>query len=168
MTLLRHLVDAVLLRKDAYVWMVFDARATGDALLVVAGVYGVWIILGLTISGGGLSLDTVDAVLRLLVQGGFAWILASAAAWAMSQFVLGGGGRFATTLPVVGFANAPIVIVPFLTQFADVDPTLARLLGGIGMAIMVARGAEVALELQREKAALAALVAAAVWYVVLF
>jgi hypothetical protein len=151
--------------------MVFDARANGDAVLIVAGVYLVWALFFWLSTGGLPGLrgvgSNINLVLSLFVNGAFAWILATGAMWLVGTYVLEGSGRFGTALPVTGFAHAPLVLVPILV-LVGLSGAMASLIAGAWSFAVLTVGSQVALELPRERAALAALAGVVVWWILFF
>ncbi len=108
---MRRLLQAVRFERDAFVWMDFNDRATGDALIFVIVtrllilLASGWSILGLATSVGGIE-TMVQAAINVAVF----WLVYSGLVYATARFLLGGGGAYATTLRITGFAYPTLLL----------------------------------------------------------
>jgi hypothetical protein len=163
----QRLWQALQLKRDAYVWMQFNQAANGDAVLIVAAVYALWYLVA---AAGDLSgLPFVDAgrfavtgVLSLFISGGFAWLLGSAAVYAISTFVFERRINFAAIVPITGYAHAPLALVP-IVGLLRLPVGAAIIFLGIWSAAMMVTGFQANLDMTQERAIGSALVAMFVW-----
>jgi hypothetical protein len=135
-----RLLQAMRFERDAYVWMEWTDRATGDAAILVL-VTRLVIQLGL---GGGLS-AYVDAVISAFVF----WLVYSGIVYAATRFLFQAGGGFAPVLRLSGFAY-PTLILLLATAFLDYPFDL--LLGSLWFLAIVTSGMRHIAELPIEKA----------------
>lgn len=148
-----RLLQAIKLQRDAFVWMDFNDRATGDAAILVA-VTQVLIALGL-----GTSLfDLLNplTLVQLLIGALFTWVVYSGAVYLVSRFLLDGTGQYAIYLRITGFAYPTLLLIVFTSIFLS-NPTLALALGGAWFVVVVAHGLLYTADLPRPKAFLAAI-----------
>jgi hypothetical protein len=145
----QRLIQAITFRRDAYLWMLFNDRSTGDALvLVVATQVVIW--LGLGVPGG------FDGFLRGLFGGAWLWIVFSGIAWAVARFFMQGEGSYAPVLRVAGFAF-PTRLLIILVGYLEIPWQLALVLGNLWFLAVVAAGIAVLMEIPRDRAAAAAI-----------
>lgn len=134
---LHRLLQAIRFQRDAFVWMDFNDRATGDALILVA-VTEVLLLLGVGSSLLGLvtGLPTVVAViLQALIQ----WLVVAAVAYASVRYLFAGEGSYATYLRIVGFAFPTLLLWLFTTKIID-NGELALLVGAAWFLAIIAYG----------------------------
>jgi hypothetical protein len=148
-----RLLQTVKLERDAFVWMDFNDRATGDAAILVA-ITQVLLTLGL-----GTSLVTLlnpATLVQILVSALFAWVIYSGAVYVVSRFLFDASGGYAIYLRITGFAYPTLLVVIFV---ALVVPSgfLAFILGGAWFVVIVANGLTYTVDLPMPKAAAAAL-----------
>lgn len=105
-----RLLQTVKLERDAFVWMDFNDRATGDAAILV-GITQLLLALGTGTSV--LSLINPFTFVPLLISGLFFWLMYSGATYAISRFLLDGHGTFAPVLRVAGFAYPTLLLMIF-------------------------------------------------------
>ena len=148
-----RLLQAVKLRRDAFVWMDFNDRATGDAAILVA-ITQLLIALGL----GASLFDLISPLIlvQLLIGALFTWVLYSGAVYLVSRFLLDGTGQYAIYLRITGFAYPTLLLVVF-TSIVISNPTLALALGGAWFVVVVANGLMYTVDLPLPKAFLAAI-----------
>lgn len=131
--------QTIRLERAAYVWMDFNDRATGDALILVVITQ---ILMFAGFAGGLGSLFNVglwELLISFALGGLVQWLLYSAIAWAIVHYVVQGGGEFATYLRFTGFAFPTTLIslavaivlgetglVPFVAGFAWFLAIIAR------------------------------------------
>jgi hypothetical protein len=132
-------LQTIRLEREAYVWMDFNDRATGDALILVV-ITQVLMFAGF--AGGLGSLFNVglwELLISFALGGLVQWLLYSAIAWAIVHYVVQGGGEYATYLRFTGFAFPTTLIslavaivlgetgfVPFVAGFAWFLAIIAR------------------------------------------
>jgi hypothetical protein len=84
----------------------FNNDATGDAVLIVAGVYAALKIVGF-VRGG--SFDIFE-LLQSMVLGVAGWIFLSFAVWLMGTRLIKGSGEAQTVIRLIGFAHFPLLL----------------------------------------------------------
>jgi hypothetical protein len=162
----RRLIQAIRLERDAFVWMDFEDRATGDALILVGittllfALASPSSLLGLVASLGGLEL-----LVNALIQAAIFWLVFSGLTYAIAKFLLDGEGSYATTLRIVGFAY-PTLLVGLATSVLISQAQLAFIVGALWFLAVVATGVRYTADLVMQKAALAAGGALIAWIVV--
>ena len=148
-----RLLQAVRLDRDAFVWMEYNDRATGDAALLVGGTS---ILLAL---GSGATLADLINPFRLLsvVLSGFVlWLIYTGATYLISTYLLGGAGSFATFLRITGFAFPTLLVLIFANIVFD-NTFLILVVGGAWFIVVVASGVMYAADLPRDRAFVAAI-----------
>ncbi len=148
-----RLLQAVKLQRDAFVWMDFNDRATGDAAILVA-ITQILIALGLGTSFFDLLKPLT--LVQLLIGALFTWVVYSGAVYLVSRFLLDGTGQYAIYLRITGFAYPTLLLIVF-TSIVVSNPTLALALGGAWFVVVVAHGLMYTVDLPRPKAFLAAI-----------
>ena len=140
------IVGAARFDREAFLWMLWNDRAGGDAALIVIATE-----LAFSLALAGLD---IIAFLFFLVSGLIFWLVYSGFAWAAAKYLFDGDGRFQGVFRIVGFAYpARLVILPllFILNF-----WLAMLVGSIWFLAIVAYGIKEAMELPLQQAALSA------------
>jgi hypothetical protein len=154
---LNRFLQAVRLRREPFVWMDLNDRATGDALILVAVTRLLW-FLGSAGFGRFSNLVTFrvwDTLVRWIISGLFFWLLFAGITWAVIRFLLEAGGDFATLLRITGFAYPTLLVILFLDSFIT-NPELAFVAGTIWMLAIVARGVQYVSDLPLDRAGIAA------------
>jgi len=152
----KRLLQALRLERDAFVWMDFNDRATGDGLIVVVGTTVLFALasptslLGLVSSIGGIEL-----ILLALIQAAMFWLIYTGLTYAIAKFLLDGEGSYATTLRITGFAY-PTLLVSLATNALISNAGLAFVVGSLWFVAIVATGVRYTADLVLQKAALAA------------
>lgn len=142
--------------------MVTQPRASGDAVVVVAGVFLVWFLL---LRNSNLSMfGAVNSFFAGVVKFLFAWVLATAGYWAAGRFLLKGSGQFWSALPVVGFSHAPLALVPIGAGLLGM-PGVSWMAAAAWAMLMLAAGSRVALDLERERTVAAAAAGVLGWWI---
>ena len=163
----QRLWQALQLKRDAYVWMQFNQAANGDAVLIVAAVYGVWVLFASVLNTSGLPFlatgaDALIDFVSLFIAGAFAWIIGSAAVYAISTFIFESRVNFGAIVPITGYAHAPLAVVPIVARLSfPVGAALIFL--GIWSAAMMVTGFQSNLDMTQERAIGSALTAMFVW-----
>jgi len=148
-----RLIQAVKLDRDAFVWMDFNDRASGDAAILVA-ITQVLISLGLGRSL--INLLNPFTLLQVFLSALFTWVIYSGAVYLVSRFLLDGTGQYAIYLRITGFAYPTLLLVVFTAIFLS-DVLLAFMLGGAWFVVVVAHGLMYTVDLPLPKAAVAAI-----------
>ena len=143
-----RLLQAVKLERDAFVWMDFNDRATGDAAILVAITQ---ILLALGLGTSLFNLLKPLTLLQLLVSGLFTWVIYSGAIYVVSRYLLDGSGGYAIYLRITGFAYPTLLLVVF-AAFAVSNPTLILILGGAWFLTVVVNGLTYTVDLSMTKA----------------
>ena len=143
-----RLLQTLKLDRDAFVWMEYNDRATGDAALLV-GITSILLALG----QGGSILDLFNPFnLLSVVLGGFIlWIIYTGAVFLISKFLLDGHGTFATVFRITGFAFPTLLLMIASNVLFDTTLLIVAA-GGAWFVIIVAFGLMYAADLARERA----------------
>ena len=150
---LSRLLQTVKLQRDAFVWMDFNDRATGDAAILVAGTQ-VLIALGLGLSLGQLINPLTLA--NVLLGGLFFWVVYSGATYGVARFLFDGHGTYAIYLRITGFAYPTLLVLVFVNIFVS-NPLLALIASGAWFVVVVANGLTYVADLSITKAAASAI-----------
>jgi len=148
----RRFLQAIRLERQAYVWMDFNDRATGDALVLV----GLTQILMFAGFAGGLNSLFNTGLWELLISfvlGGLVqWLLYSGIAWAIVRYVAQAGGEYATYLRFTGFAF-PTTLVSLAVAIAmDSTGLIPFIAGFVWFIAIIARGIEYESDLATDRA----------------
>ncbi|RLE16786.1 MAG: hypothetical protein DRJ28_00825 [Actinobacteria bacterium] len=147
-----RLLQAIKLERDAFVWMDFNDRATGDAAILVA-ITQVLITLGLGTSL--LSLLNPTTLVQILLSALFAWVVYSGAVYVVSRYIFDVSGTYAIYLRITGFAFPTLLLVVFVALLVP-SGLLAFVLGGAWFVVIVANGLTYTVDISMQKAATAA------------
>lgn len=148
-----RLLQTLKLERDAFVWMDFNDRATGDAALLVAGTQ---VLMAL---GSGRSIvDLINplTLLSLLLSGLFFWVVYSGLTYAIAKYLLSGHGTFAPYLRLTGFAYPTLLLVIFGNFIFD-NFALVLIVGAAWFVVIVANGLTYVADISLQKAFLAAI-----------
>lgn len=153
---MQRLLQAMRFERDAYVWMDFNDRATGDALILVA-VSRILLQLGFGSSLFGLatSLGGWELVINITIVAVVFWLGYSGLVYAIGKYLLGGGGSYATILRIAGFAYPTLLLIVFTARVIS-NIYLALIVGALWFLAIVAQGVRYTADLPLEKAAVAA------------
>lgn len=148
-----RLLQTVKLDRDAFVWMEYNDRATGDAALLV-GITSILIALG----RGGSLLDLVNPfrLITVILSGFILWIIYSAIVYLISRYLLDGHGTFAPFLRITGFAFPTLLLLIF-TNIVFNNTFLIIAVGGAWFVVIVAYGLIYVSDLSRDRAFIAAI-----------
>jgi hypothetical protein len=159
---LHRLLQTVRFERDAFVWMDFNDRATGDAFILVV----VTQIL-LFLAGGnsllGLATD-LPSVIGGLLDALIFWLVFAALAYAAARFLFRGEGGYATFLRFTGFAF-PTLLLGVATNYLISNNQLAFIAGAAWFLAIVAYGIHYVSDLDLPKAAVSAIGALLAWIV---
>ncbi|MEN8235278.1 MAG: hypothetical protein ABFR89_10195 [Actinomycetota bacterium] len=160
---LNRLLQAVRFDRDAYVWMEFNDRATGDALILVAITQVLILIAGGTSIFGLVTgfLGLLEAVFRATVF----WLIYSGLVYAAAVHLFRGDGRYATYLRIAGFAFPTLLMTIASTQLLGHGLT-ATFVGSIWFLLVVAYGTHYVSDLPLDRSIVTAALGWAGWIVV--
>lgn len=147
-----RLLQTVKLERDAFVWMDFNDRATGDAAILVAITH---VLLTLGLGTSLLTLLNPATLIQVLLGALFTWVIYSGAVYVVGRYLLGASGSYAIYLRITGFAFPTLLLIVFA---ALVIPSgfLAFIVGGVWFVFIVATGLTYTVDLPMPKAATAA------------
>lgn len=151
----QRFIQTIKLERDAFVWMDFNDRATGDGAILVA-ITQILLVLGTGTSIVSL-IDPVTSI-SVLVSGLFFWLLYTAATYVIVRYLLEGHGTFAMYLRITGFAFPSLLLLifsSFLFEGSSFFP-LVLIGGGAWFVLIVTRGITYAADLTTPKALLGA------------
>jgi hypothetical protein len=148
------------LRRDAYVRMVLAPNGAADGLMIVAGVYLLRILVAVFQDVG------VVAALRFAVGGVIGWIILSGLVYLIGRHLLEGYGSFPGVLAAASLGFPPLLLAIPLTLV--ISPLGADLVVSAWLVACLWVAARVALELEPEKAIVAAAGGWACWIVVMY
>lgn len=146
--MIRRAINAALLRRDPYLYMVVASDGVADGAIVVALV---WAILMSPLVIDGIP---VFSAARLILSGMFSWIIQSGLVYLIGRRLLEGYGSFPGVMAATSIGTPVLLSSIALAPF--VEPETARLIVSVWLVLTLWMAARVALELSREKAALAA------------
>lgn len=149
---LRRFLQAIRLEREAFVWMSFNDRATGDALVLV-GITQLLMFAG--IAGGLRSVFNIgawDLLIALVLAGLVQWLLYSAIAWALVRYVVQGSGEYATYLRFTGFAFPTTLATLAIALVINQGGFIPFVLGFGWFVAIIARGIEYESDLPRDRA----------------
>ena len=147
-----RLLQAVKLDRDAFVWMDFNDRATGDAAILVAMTQ---VLISLGLGRSLFALVNPFTLVQVLLGALFTWVIYSGAVYLVSRYLLDGTGQYAIYLRITGFAYPTLLLVVFTAIFVQ-DLLLAFMLGGAWFVVVVAYGLMYTVDLPLAKAAASA------------
>jgi len=150
---LSRLLQTIRLERDAFVWMDFNDRATGDGAILV-GATQVLIALGL----GASIVDLLNpfTLVTLLINAVFLWVVYSGATYAVAKYLLDGDGTYASYLRITGFAYPTWILIVFVSIVVS-EPLLVFAISGAWFVVIVGNGVMYVADLAREKAFAAAI-----------
>lgn len=147
-----RLLQSVKLERDAFVWMDFNDRATGDAAMLVIGTQ---FLMALGLGTPVFSLIHPATLINVFIGALFGWIVYSGAVYVVSHYLLEGSGNFAIYLRTSGFAY-PTLLLVIVTGRMIPDVYLALLAAGVWFVVIVANGLSYVVDLSIQKAFAAA------------
>ncbi|MEZ5174666.1 MAG: YIP1 family protein [Acidimicrobiia bacterium] len=149
-----RLFQTIKLERDAFVWMDFNDRATGDAAILV-GITQVLLVIGTGTSLGRLVAHPFDIV-SLLISAAIFWLLYAAATYAIVRFLLDGHGSFPLYLRIAGFAYPTLLLLVFSNLLFSYDQfILILVVGAAWFVLIMARGVSYASDFPTSKALVA-------------
>lgn len=148
----KRFLQTIRLEREAFVWMDFNDRATGDALVLV-GITQLLMFAGIT---GGLSsifnLGVWDLLIALVLAGLIQWLLYSAIAWALVRYIVQGSGDYATYLRFTGFAFPTTLLSLAVALVLNRGGLIPFVVGFLWFMAIIARGIEYESDLPQERA----------------
>lgn len=163
---LKRLLQAIRLERDAFVWMDFNDRATGDALILVAGTSLALVLArGFTVLGLVSSATGIDLLIRSLMSSAIFWLAYSGLVYFVVTRLFQASGAYPLFLRVVGFAFPTMLLLIFTAQLGLAGP-VAFLLGAVWFFAIVTQGIRYESDLPLEKAAGAAGLAMVFWIII--
>jgi hypothetical protein len=162
----KRLLQAIRFERDSFVWMDFNDRATGDALiLVLVSSLGLMLAQGFTLLGLVTSSRGINAFFGSLFDSLVMWLLLSGILLFVVRSLFQAGGSYALFLRVVGFAFPTLLLVIF-TSGLGLTSLVAFLLGSVWFMAIIAYGVRYGSELSLERAAFAVGLSMVLWVVV--
>ncbi|HSR44290.1 MAG TPA: YIP1 family protein [Acidimicrobiia bacterium] len=158
-----RMMRAARLDRRLYTEVFFDNAATGDAVLIVAGIYGA-IYLALVL-GSNLGFSVVSFI-GILLSGLIGWLIVSGGLWLAGTKIFEGSARGATVIRLTGFTHVPLVLLlaaPFVGSILT-DVVVAAAL--IWFIAAISAAARVLFDFDTRKSVGSALLAVALWWVV--
>lgn len=158
-----RMMRAARLDRRLYTEVFFDNAATGDAVLIVAGIYGA-IYLALVL-GSNLGFSVISFI-GILLSGLIGWLIVSGGLWLAGTKIFDGSARGATVVRLTGFTHVPLVLLvaaPFVGSILT-DVVVAAAL--IWFIAAIAAAARVLFDFDTRKSVGSALLAVALWWVV--
>jgi hypothetical protein len=162
--MLDRIMRAARLDKRLYTEVFFDSAATGDAVLLVTGIYAA-IYLALVI-GSNLVGFSVVAFIGIMLSGLIGWLIVSGGLWLAGTKIFDGSSRGSTVIRLTGFSHAPLTLLvaaPFVGSILT-DVVVAAAL--IWFVAAIASAAQVLFDFDTRKSLGSALLAVALWWVV--
>lgn len=147
--MIRQAIKAAQLRRDPYLRMVLASDGVADGAIVVAVVNTILMVPFLM---DGIPLFTAA---RVILSGMFSWIILSGLVYLIGRKLLEGYGSFPGVMAATSIGYPVLLSALILAPF--VDPNTAQLIVSAWLVLTIWVAAQVALELPREKAALAAI-----------
>ena len=160
---LNRLLQTIRFDRDAFVWMEFNDRATGDALIIVAVTELLFLIAGGTPLFGLVTSFT--AVMSSLLSTIMFWLIYSGLVYAIVKFLLRGDGQYPIYLRMVGFAFPTLLLTIATTQIFGND-LIATLVGSLWFLLVVSYGTHYVSDLPLDRSIVAAVLGWAGWIVV--
>ena len=146
--MIRHAIEAALLRRNPYVRMVVAPDGVADGAIVVA-VVSTLLMVPYLLDGA-----TLIQAARLILSGMFAWILLSGLVYLIGKHALEGYGSFPGTMAATSIGQ-PVLLVS-LALAPVLDPLQASYVASVWLVATLWMAARVALELDRGRALIAA------------
>ena len=146
--MIRHAIDAALLRRNPYVHMVVAADGVADGAIVVVMVHAI-LMIPFVLGGAG-----VLSAAQLILSGLVGWILLSGLVYLIGRHALEGYGSFPGTMAATSIGQ-PVLLATLLLARV-MDPYAALLVVSVWLVLTIWVAARVALELAAGRAAIAA------------
>lgn len=160
---LNRLVQAIRFDRDAFVWMDFNDRATGDALILVAITEVLFLFAGGT-SLFGLVTGLVSVLAALLSTVIF-WLIYSGLVYAIAVYLFRGDGHYPVYLRIAGFAFPTLLLMIATTRMLG-GGLIGTLAGSVWFLLVVAYGTHYVSDLPLDRSVVTAVLGWAGWIVV--
>ena len=160
---LNRLLQTIRFDRDAFVWMEFNDRATGDALIIVAVTEVLFLIAGGTPLFGLVTSFT--AVMSSLLSAIMFWLIYSGLVYAVVVYLFRGDGSYPIYLRMAGFAFPTLLLTIASAQIFGND-LIATLVGSLWFLLVVAYGTHYVSDLPLDRSIVAAVLGWAGWIVV--
>jgi hypothetical protein len=147
-----RLLQTIKLERDAFVWMDFNDRATGDAAILVVITQ---VLLSLGTGTSLVRLLNPATLFRLLLGALFVWVIYSGAVYVIGRFLFDASGQYAIYLRITGFAFPTLLLIVF-TSFLVQSELLAMSLGAAWFVLVIANGLTYTVDIALNKAVVAA------------
>ena len=162
----RRLLQAVRFERDAFVWMDFNDRATGDALIfVLATSLGLLLASGFTVFGLVTSARGLDLFFGSLFSSVIFWLAFAGIVYFVVRMLFKASGTYPMFLRIVGFAYPTLLLLVFTSKL-DLPAMVAFLLGAVWFMAIVAQGVRYDSDLPTERSFAAVGLAMVIWVVV--
>jgi hypothetical protein len=153
---LKRVAQAARFDRDAYVWMDFNDRATGDGLILILITRALLQVgFGASLFGLARSLSGLEFLLTIAINSAVFWLAYSGIVYAIARYLLQAGGTYALILRITAYAY-PTLLLLLGTDRLIGNALLALIVGGLWFLAVVAHGVRYASDLPLEKAAMAA------------
>lgn len=147
-----RLLQTVKLKRDAFVWMDFNDRATGDAAILVVLTQ---ILMTLGFGTSFVRLLNPFMLIQVLLGALFFWVVYSGGVYLVGRYLFAASGQYAIYLRITGFAYPTLLLSVFVVLFVP-NALLALILGGAWFVVIVANGLTYTVDLSIKMAAVAA------------
>ena len=162
----RKLLQTIRFERDAFVWMDFEDRATGDGLILVALTsLGLLLASGATVFGLVTSTTGISFLFGSLVSSAFFWLIYSGLVYFVVTKLFQASGSYALYLRVVGFAFPTLLLLIFTSRLG-LGGLIGFLVGAVWFLAIVAKGVQYGSELPIERSAAAVGLAMVLWVIV--
>jgi len=161
---LQRFIETIRFDREAFVWMEFNDRATGDALILVLITQVLFLFAGGTPLLGFVTGFT--DVIAAFVSTAIFWLVYSAIVFAVVKYLFRGEGVYAFYLRVAGFAFPTLLLLLATTRFFPELDQLANLLGSLWFLAIVAYGTHYIADLPLPKAAVASFSGYVGWIII--
>ena len=162
----RRLLQAVRLERDAFVWMDFNDRATGDAVIFVSlTALGLLRSRGASFFGLVTSVGGINALFSSLLDGVIFWLVYSGLVLFVVRMLFQAPAKYPMLLRVAGFAY-PTLLVGIFTTKLGLSGLVGFLLGTVWFLAVVAKGVRYESDLRPARAYAAVGLAMVLWIVV--
>ena len=158
-----RLLQAIRFDRDAFVWMDFNDRATGDALILVAITEVLFLVAGGTSLFGLVT--GLASVLSALLSTVVFWLVYSSLVYIIVAYLFRGGGHYPVYLRIAGFAFPTLLLMIATTRLLG-GGLLGTLVGSIWFLLVVAYGTHYVSDLPLDRSLLSAVLGWAGWIVV--
>ncbi|HSF84935.1 MAG TPA: hypothetical protein VLG28_04625 [Acidimicrobiia bacterium] len=153
---LKRVVQAARFDRDAFVWMDFNDRATGDGLIIVLIARTLLQVgFGSSLLGLTTSLSGLEFLLAIAINTAVFWLAYSGIVYAIARFLMEAGSSYALVLRITAYAY-PTLLLLLVTDRLVNNALLALILGSLWFLAIMAHGMRYAADLPLERAALAA------------